>query len=521
VSWFFAEWNNPAIGSAAAFSFGLVTYALAPPIVAHAVLVYAPGRPLSLGGRLALSIAYVGAGLVLGLLPALFFDPFGQGCNLCPANLFLVHASQGWFSALSRSGVRLGAVWSVGLAALMIWAFVRSSSPLRRATGFVLLAGSVYLCLVAADFVHSVRRGFLSNDPVDERLWFGQAVALCGLGAGVAWSWVLRRRTRSAIARLMVELSQSPPPGGLRDVLASALGDADLAVAYPLSDGRYVDAQGRTVDLTPQDDRSVTPLVRNRTTVALLRHPQGLLDDPGLVEEVAAAARLALDNERLESEVRAQIADLRASRARIVATGDAERRRLERDLHDGAQQRLIGLVLALHLARARLAGDLDPELLARLEAAEQEVHGSIEDLRTLAHGIYPAVLGDQGLAAAVDALVLTSPVAITVTAVPNERFPSQVEMAAYALLLHAAGPIASSVGASGATVEITHDGDQLRVEVAEDRADGEPGWQLSPELRNRLAEVADRVGALGGQLRIEHATGHAVTIRAEIPCAWS
>jgi signal transduction histidine kinase len=149
------------------------------------------------------------------------------------------------------------------------------------------------------------------------------------------------------------------------------------------------------------------------------------------------------------------------------------------------------------------------------------VRGSIEDLRTLAHGIYPAVLGDQGLAAAVDALVLASPVAITVTAVPNERFPSQVEMAAYALLVHAAGPMASSLGLAGTTVEITHDGDRLRVEVAGDRADGEPGQQLSSGLRNRLAEVADRVGALGGQLRIEHASGRAVKIQAEIPCAWS
>jgi len=128
----------------------------------------------------------------------------------------------------------------------------------------------------------------------------------------------------------------------------------------------------------------VTPLVSGGRSVALLAHRPGLLDDPGLVEQIAAAARLALDNERLQAQVRAQLEDLRASRARIVERGDAERRRLERDLHDGAQQRLVSLALSLRLAR--LGGDADPDVAA-LEQAEAEVRQALEELRGLARGL--------------------------------------------------------------------------------------------------------------------------------------
>ncbi len=514
VAWFFAEWNNPGVGSSIAFTFGLVAYGLAPPVLAHAALAYPSGRPLQRSERVALVTAYIGAGLVLGLLPALFFDPQRQACSLCPANLLLVNGSENVVDTLNRWGVRLGVVWAIALAALAAWRLVRASAPLRRVTAPVLLAGIGYLLLVWEDYLHSLSPGILSTDPFEYRLRLGEAATLGAIALAVLWSWFLGRRTRSAMTRLVVELGDSPPPGGLRDVLARSLGDPELQVAYPLGEpDQYVDASGRTVDLAVDHGRAVTPLIRNGTTVALLLHRQGLLDDPGLVDEVAAAARLALENERLQAEVRAQLEDLRTSRARIVATGDAERRRLERDLHDGAQQRLVGLSLALRLVRAQLGPAPDTNFVSRIDHAEKGLRLAIDELRELAHGIYPAVLADEGLAAAMEALAERSPIPIQIVAIPERRFPNPVEAAAYFLLAETTGAIAALTAASSTTVDVEHDGDRLLLKVTADGAK-----DADAEVEARVTDLADRVGALNGRLLIEHALGRGITIRAEIPC---
>jgi len=356
--------------------------------------------------------------------------------------------------------------------------------------------------------------GILSSDPFEYRLWLGEAAALAAIALAVLWSWVLRRRTRSAMARLVVELGESPPAGRLRDVLARTLGDPELEVAYPLGEPeRYVDASGRTVDPAAQNGQDLTALARDGTTVALLLHRKGLLDDPGLVDEVAFAARLALENERLQAEVRAQLEDLRASRARIVATGDAERRHLERDLHDGAQQRLVGLSLALRLARAQLGQNPDPTFVSRLDRAEEGLRLAIDELRELAHGIYPAVLADEGLAAAVEALLERSSIPIQLVAITEERFPGSVEDAAYFVVSEATGAIAASIAASSATVDVRRDGDRLLVDVADEGA-----RDPDTEVEGRVTGLADRVGALNGRLVIERRLGRGITIRAEIPC---
>jgi len=245
----------------------------------------------------------------------------------------------------------------------------------------------------------------------------------------------------------------------------------------------------------------------------VLFHRPGLLDDPAVVDEVAAAARLALDNERLQAEVLAQLEELRASRARIVTTGDAERQRLERDLHDGAQQRLVGLALALRLTRARLSACADSDLRALLDRADERLSAAIGELRELAHGIYPAALAEDGLAAAVEALGEHTSTPVTVIHMPQGRFPGPVEAAAYFLIAETTDYMATLDAASGVTVDVRHDGGRLVIEVTEDGA-GHPG----PELDARFTGLADRVGAVGGQLRVGHGAGGGVTIRAEIPC---
>ena len=285
IGWFLLEWNNPGTGSQLAFAIGLALYAVGAPLIAHAVLAYPSGRLSGWLDRAGLTAAYLGAGLVLGLLPALFFDPASQGCGQCPRNLLLVRDDPGLFSGLNRVGVQLGLGWSLALIVLLALQLARSTPALVRLRIPVTAAAAAFLGLVAWDFQHSLDRGTLGSDATDRRLWLGQAAALLALAAGVSWSWLRGRRTRDAVARLVVELAGSPAPGGLRDVLADTLGDPSLQLAYPLADGRRVDAQGRPLSL----EGTVTPLVRGGQQVAFLAHRAGLLDDPGLAEEVVAA----------------------------------------------------------------------------------------------------------------------------------------------------------------------------------------------------------------------------------------
>jgi signal transduction histidine kinase len=499
LGWFLLDWNNPGIGSALAFTIGLALSAVGAPLIAHAVLAYPSGRLSGWPDRAGLTAAYLGAVLVLGILPALFFDRASQGCGQCPRNLLLVRDAPDLFSGLNRVGVQLGLGWTLALIVLLALRLARSTPALVRLRTPVAAAATAYLGLVAWDFQHSLDRGTLGSDPTDRRLWLGQAAALLALAAGVAWSWLRGRRTRDAVARLVVELAGSPAPGGLRDVLAGTLGDPSLQLAYPLADGRRVDAQGRPLSL----DGTVTPLVRGGRQVAFLAHRAGLLDDPGLAEEVAAASRLALEHERLQAELAAQLQDLRASRARIIATGDAERRRLERDLHDGAQQRLVSLSLSLRLARSKLGPAADPGQSSRIDQAEDELRVALGELRELAHGIFPAVLADEGLAAAVEALAEDATVPIRITALPEGRLKPVVETAAYVVVAEVVRHSSGSTVTIGAT---RRDG-QLVVEI---ERDGDPP--------DDLIDLQDRVGALDGRLEVLHEPGGRVRIRAEVPC---
>jgi signal transduction histidine kinase len=496
-AWFLLEWNNPAAGSALVFTIGLVLYAAAPPLVAHAMLAYPDGRVAWWPGRLGLALGYVGSVLVLGLLAAAVLDPAAQGCAQCPRNLLLVSGgSSGAYGSLNQAGVYLGLTWSVLLILLAAGDLARSTPARRRVAGPVVVAGCAYLSLVAADFAHSLQRGFLGYDGLDRRLWFGEAAALCVLSLAVVWAWVTARLTRSALARLVIELSESPPPGGLRDVLAGVLHDPSLRLAYPLADGRLADARCRAVELTGE----VTPIVRGGQQVALLSHRPGLLAEPALAEEVAATARLALEHERLQAEARSQLEDLRASRARIVQAGDAERRRLVRDLHDGAQQRLVTLSLALRLARTRLGAGVDPALAGRIDEAEAELRAALADLRDLAQGIFPVILAEEGLAAAVEALAEAAP--LEITALPDKRLSPSVEAAAYFVVSEAVRRVAAST----LSVSAARRDSRLVVEVEGDSMPAE------------ITDLHDRVGALDGTVTVTHGPGGGVTIRAEIPC---
>ncbi len=214
------------------------------------------------------------------------------------------------------------------------------------------------------------------------------------------------RLDRSAIATMMVELGSGVPvPDRLGAVLAKTLHDPSIEVAYWLpAEQQFVDSRGHPVDVAASDGRAVTYLERDGSRIAALVHDASLTSEPEVVDAVAAGAGLAVENERLHAEVRAQLQDVRASRARIVEAGDAARRQIERDLHDGAQQRLVSVALALRLARAQLGGANPEELGTLLDEADAELAAALEELRELARGIYPVLLTDAGLGPALNSL---------------------------------------------------------------------------------------------------------------------
>jgi signal transduction histidine kinase len=321
------------------------------------------------------------------------------------------------------------------------------------------------------------------------------------------------RLARGRVADLVVGLGgQEPAAGDLQQTLARTLGDPSLVIAYPVGDtGRFVDIDGEPVSLPDDGARAVTRVARGGRTIAALMHDSALSQRPGLMTSVAAATGLALENERLQAELRVQLAEVQASRARIVAAGDAERRRVERDLHDGAQQRFVTLALALQLARARL-DDGATDVADMLERAGNELERGLAELRELARGIHPTVLTEDGLSAAI--AVLTERSAVPVTAdVPDRRFEPEIESTAYYVVAEALTNVAKYAPAASASIIVEHEPGSLRVEV---RDDGPGGATASPG--SGLQGLADRVAAVGGQLTVRSPLGSGTTVRALIPC---
>jgi signal transduction histidine kinase len=489
-----AEWNNPdGAPGAAVFTAGLaLTMAAAGPL-AHALLVHGRGCLGGVPARLAAIAVYAGT-VLLGLAPTVVADPRTEGCPACPGNLLRVASAPRLEAGVERWGLAVLAAALAIATGVVLTRAARASAAQRRLVAPVLLPGAAALALLAADALHSRHRGFLSNDPVDRRLWLLQASALWLVAGGVAWQRLQARRIRAALARVVVELADAGRPGSLREALAIALGDRQLELLHAHGAG-WIDSHGRARDAS---GGAITELRRGGRVVAALVHRRGLLDDPRLVGELERTAGLALENDRLHAELRAQLTRLRASRVEIVAVGDAERRRLERDLHDGAQQALSGLAMSLGLARANAA---DPSSARRLAIAQAAVRAALTELRALAHRINPAALDDGGIAAALDVLAEWAP-QLEVARVPAERLHPAVESAAYFAVASVARAARSRV-----LVDAHRENGTLLVEL---RASDAPAT---------LVEVEDRVAALDGRLDVTRAPGGDTWVRVALPCA--
>jgi signal transduction histidine kinase len=313
------------------------------------------------------------------------------------------------------------------------------------------------------------------------------------------------KRKRSAVADLVVELDRAGP-GQVQQALAHTLGDPFLELGLWLPEQQsWVEANGQPLTVPEDGSRGVT-YVGERLAVML--HDRDLLDQPRLLEAVGSAGRLALENERMHAEVRAELQELRESRTRIVRAADEERRRLDRDLHDGAQQRLLGLGMGLSLLRGR---EWDGEKLALIAELELELREALAELRELARGIHPAVLTDRGLDAAVQTLAERSPVPVAVQPL-GERLQPHVETAAYFVVAEALANVAKYAGATHASVNLIRSNSGLRIEVCDDGVGG-----ADPRAGTGLRGLADRVGALDGELRVDSPVGGGTTVTATIP----
>jgi signal transduction histidine kinase len=494
------------------FSIGFALENLYVALAVHLLLAYPSGRLEGRINRMLVACTY--ATVTLGFVPiALFVSSAEYGCVGCPDNVFLIE-NQPSFGASWLDGLSvLGVVVPLAVATRLAQRWRGASRPLRRTVTPVFLAGAALMITLATLLATALLGG--SMQLID--IFFYSSLPALALVpflflAGLARGRMLRG---SGLGRLVRRLGASLERGELRAALAEALGDPSVELAYWLPESRqYVDAEGRPVGLpAPDTGRAVTEVDRDGRRIAAIVHDPTLLDDPERVREAGAAAALALENERLEAELRAKVEEVRASRSRLVEVGWRQRRRLERDLHDGAQQRLVSLALTLRMARERLGAD-GGDAAMLLDRSREELDLALSELRELARGIHPAVLADRGLSAAVDALAQRAPLPVEVRDVPPERLPEHIELTAYFVISEALTNITKYASASQAWVSVTHQNGRLLLEVGDDGVGGADVGRGSG-----LRGLADRLDAIEGRLYVESEPGRGTTVRATMPSA--
>src|SRR6266566_814384 len=463
---------------------GAISIALAPiqtPFFGHRLLAFRP-HPLSCGARCASN------------LPSMIGDPHIRAVLIGSVTL-------GWLPLTA---------W---FAILVVRRYHRAGRRERRVLAVPFGAAAAIVVLFAGLLVYAASHRRVEYASSLISLESLRAMSLAAVPVCFLIGLLRERLAYARVGDLVRDLGSTAEPASpdITASLARALGDPSLVVAFPV-DGGHVDSLGRPVTLPPPDDlRIITPVGGPAAPLALLIHDRTLRDEPALLLAAGSAARLALENARLHAQVRAQLDEVRASRARIVAASDQTRRRLERDLHDGAQQRLLAVGLALQILRRELPADGSPPQL--LKDAEAEVTAALGELRDLAAGIHPAVLTDQGLRPALLALAKRCPVAVTISGDDPGRLPAPVETAAYFCASEAITNTVKHARATTIEVTLRHDAGRLLVTVADDGVGG-----ASPDGAG-LRGLADRLAAVNGRLTVQSPPGQGTRILAELPCA--
>ncbi len=473
----------------------------------YILLSFPSGRLGSTGARALVWLSLV-LSVVLQLTAMLFGNGSGLRCDTCPDNRMQVFHDNNVSMHLLNDQRLFAGILTLLTIGLLIRRWARASAPQRRAVAPVLLAGCAMLLALAWTVVDDLLGDPLHSGPATV---FFYASALVPIAVLVVF--LQRRLARGGVAGLVVSLGEASEPGDLREALARALGDPSLQLAFWLPGGRrYVGADGRPIELPqPDSGRSATTIQRERQPIAVLIHDPALEHNAELVQSVCAAAGLALENERLQAELRARLVELQASRARLVQATDAERRRLERDLHDGTQQRLVSIAMSLGLLEPRLPADGAAAPIVR--ETREALAVALQELRELTHGIHPALLSERGLAAALEELCGRAALPTRLRSDIETRLPEQLESAAYFFASEALTNAAKHSHASEVQVTAACAGGRLVVEVADDGIGG-----ASPTGGSGLRGLADRIEALGGTMTVSSPPGRGTSLRAEVPC---
>ena len=487
----------------------------------YLILSFPSGRLSSQTDR---ALVWATAGLVLVLyLPTALIDtsyplpaPYTSCHAACPANAFFVLDSEpGFVDSLVRPLREILTVALFLAVTARVGARVRGATRLMRRTLTPVLAVALARSAVFPAAV-AVRAAAPDSAAADALTWIialGLPAMALGFFVGlVRW----RLFVAEALQVLGLRLQSGSDAAGLRNVLADALDDPSLWLAHWSGVG-WVDADGLPVELPEPDSGLCVSEVRDGDRrIAAIIHDDALQDQQQLVEAAAAYARIALENQHLGAKVESSLRELRESRARILTTADRERRRIERDLHDGAQQRLVALRIKLELAEELVQED-QASGLAELRALGSDVDETLAEIRSLARGVYPGPLADQGLAGALRMAALYTALPAEIRPDGIGRYPPEIESAVYFCCLEALQNASKHAqGATRVTVSLSED-HALRFDV---RDDGDGFDVQSTAGGAGLANMRDRLAAIGGELTIDSTPGQGAVVRGSVPISW-
>lgn len=478
------------------------------PLLAHALVTFPSGR---IGSRVDRGVIVAGYVINVGLTAVrTLFLPFGV-YGLQERNLLAVLEDADTALWITQRSDELTLAWIVVLLALMVAKAVAASPAARRAYGAAWVAGSV-LAANTAVIVAAGLEIFAYREAYD--LWLEIVAGIAP--ATLAATLVAIRLSEDRLVGLVADLQAVGPGTALRGALRRALSDPGLDIAYlHTGTGGWVDDAGQAVR-SPYETtgRAVSPIERGGEPIGALVHDPVLLRNPERLRAAIGAAGLAIDNEQLKAELRAQLLDVRASRARIVEAGDRERQRVERNLHDGAQQRLVGLALTLRLLRSRAGAGTgaDAATAALLDEAARDLDDALSELRELSRGLHPSIVTESGLGAAFETLAERPGTPVVLALDLSETLPEAVAVGAYYVVAEALANVNKHAGATEAVLSAVIDDGVLRVGVADD---GRGGASSAPG--SGLEGLADRVAALGGRLEVRSPVGGGTALVAEIP----
>jgi signal transduction histidine kinase len=498
---------------------GQIAWAAVLVVAVYILLSFTDGRLPDQVARGVVAVTALASVLVWGALLATAerlpeFMPAARCQDECPRNPVRIlegGATEGDALAVASWSVTAGALIAVAVALT----FRMRTAPTigRRTTSPILVAVLGLAGTFAAAAV--ARAGGAAPETLERLGWFSTATSMAIPCAFLVGMLCARVFAGGALERLVARLGAGARDLDARRVLADALGDPSLTVAFwrPQS-SEYVDALGHPVrPPTGAAGRSTTIVRQDGDPLAMIVHDAALDAEPGLVGAAGGAALMMLENARLEADLRASVADLRASRARLASAADVGRREIERNLHDGAQQRLVAL--RMRLADAEAQAGSDDELRRSLGELGVDAEETIDELRSLAHGVYPAVLGDHGLASALTSVAGRSALPVRVrTALPG-RFAPAIEAAVYFCCLEAIQNAAKHAGV-GATVTVSVRAHAGRV-AFEIRDDGVGFDVHDVHGGHGLTNLQDRVAAVGGDVHVASGHGAGTTVRGDVP----